>query len=68
MIYLQVAIFTTIGFEIGLPKLGLNFRTMMPSIDPFIGSLGDHMLQTAIFALMGIVFTYLGTKKLNRIE
>ena len=68
MIYLQAAIFTTIGFEIGLPKLGLNFRTMMPSIDPFIGSLGDHMLQTAIFALMGIVFTYLGTKKLNRIE
>jgi hypothetical protein len=68
MIYLQVAIFTTIGFEIGLPKLGLNFRTVMPSIDPFIGSLGDHMLQTAILAFMGIIFTYLGTKKLNRIE
>ena len=68
MIYLQAAIFTTIGFEIGLPKIGLNFRSMIPGIDPFIGSLGDHMLQTSIFALMGIVFTYLGTKKLNRIE
>jgi len=68
MIYLQAAIFTTIGFEIGLPKIGLNFRSMIPGIDPFIGSLGDHMLQTSIFALMGIVFTYLGTKKLNQIE
>ena len=63
MIYVQVAIFTTIGFEIGLPKLGLNFIKMIPSIDPFIGLLCDHLLQTNIFTLMGIVFTYIREKK-----
>lgn len=68
MINMQVILFTTIGFEIGFPRAGLSLRKMLPNLDPYIGILFDHLLQTLIFFLIGAVLIYLGQRKLNRIE
>jgi hypothetical protein len=68
MINMQVILFTTIGFEIGFPRAGLSLRKMLPNLDPYIGILFDHLLQTVIFFLIGAVLIYLGERKLTRIE
>ena len=68
MINLQVVLFATIGLEIGFSRFGLSFRRMIPNIEPFTGLLFDHLLQTAIIFLIGIVLLYLGKRKLSRIE
>ena len=68
MINLQIAIFGTIGLEIGLARLGLNFRNIFPDLDRFVGLLYDHLLQTAIISLVGVMLLYLGKRKLSRIE
>jgi len=68
MINLQVVLFTTIGLEIGFSRLGLSFRRVFPSLDPFTGTLFDYLLQTAIISLAGIVLLYLGKRKLSAIE
>ena len=68
MINLQVILFTTIGLEIGFSMFGLSFRKILPSLDPFVGLLFDHLLQTAIISLLGIILLYLGKRKLGRTE
>ncbi len=68
MINLQVILFTTIGLEIGFSRFGLSFRRVLPNLEPFTGLLLDHLLQTAIISLVGIVLFYLGKRKLSRIE
>jgi len=42
---------------------GLSFRRMLPNLDPFADLLCDHLLQTLIISLMGIVLLYLGKNK-----
>jgi len=68
IINLQVILFTTIGLEIGFSRFGLSFRRLLPNLEPFTGLLLDHLLQTAIISLVGIVLFYLGKRKLSRIE
>jgi len=68
MINLQVVLFTTIGLEIGFSRLGLSFRKIFPNLDPFTGTLFDHLLQTAIILVAGIALLYLGNRKLSTIE
>jgi len=68
MINLQIVLFTTIGLEVGFSRSGLGFKRMFPALDPFTGLLLDHLLQTAIISLMGIVLLYLGKRKLSRTE
>ena len=68
MINLQVILFTTIGLEIGFSRFGLSFRRLLPNLEPLTGLLLDHLLQTAIISLVGIVLFYLGKRKLSRIE
>jgi hypothetical protein len=68
IINMQIAIFSTIGFEIGFPRLGLGSKKIFPNLDPFLGLLFDHLLLTAVFSLLGIVLLYLGKRKLSRIE
>ncbi|MFH0748741.1 MAG: hypothetical protein V1915_02320 [Candidatus Bathyarchaeota archaeon] len=43
-------------------------RKMALGIDFFTVLLFDHLLQTILLAGMGAAFTFLGTKKLNRLE
>jgi len=47
---------------------GLSFRRMLPNLDLFADLLCDHLLQTAIISLVGIVLLCLGRRKLSRIE
>jgi len=68
MINLQVVLFATIGLEIGFSRFGLSFRRMIPNIEAFTGLLFDHLLQTVIIFLIGIVLLYFGKRKLSRIE
>lgn len=68
IINLQVILFTTIGLEIGFSRSGLAFRKLLPTLEPFTAALLDHLVQTAIIALIGIVLLYLGKGKLSRIE
>ncbi len=68
LINLQVVLFTTIGLEIGFARLGLSFRKILPSLEPFTGLLLDHLVQTAIISLIGITLLYLGKRKLSSIE
>ena len=68
IINLQAILFTTIGLEIGFSRFGLSFRKILPSLEPFTGLLFDHLLQTAIISLLGIMLLYLGKRKLSRIE
>jgi len=68
IINLQIVLFATIGLEIGLPRLGLSFRKILPNLDRLTSLLHDHLLLTAIFSSVGIMLLYLGTKKLSRIE
>jgi hypothetical protein len=68
VINLMIAVFATIGLDIGFSRLGLSFESILPNLDPLTGLLGDHLLQTAIFSLMGIFLLYIGTRKLHRIE
>jgi len=68
MINLQIAVFSTIGLEIGLPRLGLSFRQMFPDLNRAVGLLYDHLLHTTILALVGVVLLYLGTRKMSQIE
>ena len=68
VINLTIAIFATIGLDIGLSELGLSFEKLLPNLDTLTGLLYDHLLQTAIFSVVGIVLLYVGTKKLSRIE
>jgi hypothetical protein len=68
IINLQAILFTTIGLEIGFSQFGLSFRKILPSLEPFTGLLFDHLLQTAIISLLGIMLLYLGKRKLSRIE
>ncbi len=68
MINLQAIFFTTIGLEIGFDQLGLSFSEILPGLEPFTGLLFDHLLQTAIISLLGIMLLYFGRRKLSRIE
>jgi len=68
MIDLQIVLFTTIGLEVGFSRSGLGFKKMFPGLDPYVGLLFDHLLQTAIISLIGIVLLYLGKRKLSEIE
>jgi len=68
MINLQAMLFTTIGLEIGLSRLGLSFRKTLPNLDPYTGTLLDNLLQTVIISMIGFVLLYLGWKKLSKIE
>ena len=68
IINLMIVLFATIGLEVGSSTLGLSFERILPNLDPHTGLLFDHLLQTAIFSLVGIVLLYLGKRNLNRIE
>lgn len=68
VINLMIAVFATIGLDVGLSRLGLSFESILPNLDPLTGLLSDHLLQTAIFSFVGIVLLYLGKRKLSRIE
>jgi len=68
VINLMIAVFATIGLDIGFSRLGLSLEKIIPNLDPLTGLLGDHLLQTAIFSVVGIMLLYIGTKKLSRIE
>ena len=68
VINLMIAVFAMIGLDIGFSRLGLSFENIFPNLDPLTGLLGDHLLQTAIFSVVGILLLYVGTKKLRRIE
>jgi len=68
MINLQAVIFTTIGLEIGFSRAGLSFGKTFPNLDPFSAVLCDHLLQTAIMSVAGMVLLYFGMRKLSRIE
>ncbi|MCK4953172.1 hypothetical protein KAS14_05255 [Candidatus Bathyarchaeota archaeon] len=68
VINLQITIFTSIGLTIILPILGLDFRKILPNLDLFMGFLYNHLLQTAIISLVGIMLISLGKRKLRRIE
>ncbi len=68
MINLQVVVFSTIGLEIGFSRAGLSFMKILPSLDPYLGTVFDHLLQTAIILSAGIALLYLGKRKLNRVE
>ena len=68
VINLMIAVFATIGLDIGFSRLGLSFEKLLPNLDTLTGLLCDHLLQTAIFSVVGIVLLYVGTKKLSRIE
>jgi len=68
VINLMIAVFATIGLDIGFSELGLSFERILPNLDQFTGLLGDLLLQTAIFSVAGTVLLYVGTKKLSRVE
>jgi len=68
MINLQAVVFTTIALEIGLSRSGLGFGKMFPNLDPFTAVLCDHLLQTVIISVAGMVLLYFGMRKLSRIE
>ncbi|UCG37432.1 MAG: hypothetical protein JSV64_03945, partial [Candidatus Bathyarchaeota archaeon] len=64
----QIALFSTIGLEIGFSRLGLNVKRMFPGLETIAGLWLDHLVQTVIVSLAGIVLLYLGKRKLDRIE
>ena len=68
IINMQIAIFTTIGLEIGLTKLGLNLTSLFPNLNNSLGYLYDHFQQTIIISFVSIVLVTLGKRKLRRIE
>jgi hypothetical protein len=68
VINLMVVLFATIGFEIGLSRIGLSFGKILPNTDALTVILYDHLLLTLVFALVGIFLLYIGTRKLDRIE
>jgi hypothetical protein len=68
VINLMIAVFATIGLDIGFSELGLSLERILPNLDPLTGLLCDHLLRTVIFSVAGIVLLYVGTKKLSRIE
>jgi hypothetical protein len=68
IINLMIILFATIGFEIGLSRLGLSFEKMLPNIDTFTAGVFDHLLLTIVFTLLGIFLLYIGIRKLERIE
>jgi hypothetical protein len=68
IINLQAILFTTIGLEISFSRFGLSFSKILPDLEPFTSLLFDHLLQTAIISLLGIMLLYLGKRKLSKIE
>jgi len=68
MINLQVVVFSTIGLEIGFSRAGLSFMKILPSLNPYLGTVFDHLLQTAIISFAAVALLYFGKRKLNRIE
>ncbi len=68
MVNLQALVFLTIGLEIGLTRLGVGYKTFLPNLDPFTGTLFNQLLQTTIILLIGLVLLYLGRRKLSNIE
>ena len=68
IVNLMIILFATIGFEIGLSRLGLSFEKMLPNIDTFTAGLFDYLLLTIVFTLVGIFLLYIGIRKLERIE
>ena len=68
IVNLMIILFATIGFEIGLSRVGLSFEKMLPNTDAFISGLLDYLLLTIVFTLVGIFLLYIGIRKLERIE
>jgi len=68
IVNLMIILFATIGFEIGLSRVGLSFEKMLPNIDAFTAGLLDYLLLTIVFTLVGIFLLYIGIRKLERIE
>lgn len=68
MVNLQIAVFTTIGMDIGFSKLDLSLSKLLPNIDRTVVLYGDHLIQSIIMAVVGIVLLTLGRRKVTRIE
>ena len=68
IVNLMIILFATIGFEIGLSRVGLSFDKMLPNTDGFTSGLLDYLLLTIVFTLVGIFLLYIGIRKLERIE
>jgi hypothetical protein len=58
----------TIGLDLCLSRLGLNFGTILPYLDPVTAAQSNNLAATAIIACAGAVLLYLGKRKLGKIE
>lgn len=58
----------TIGLELGFSRSSLNFRTILPNLDPVTAAQSDNLAVTATIACAGAVLLYLGKRKLSKIE
>lgn len=65
MINLMIVVFVSIGMFIGA-RIGL--RRIFPGLEPSTGMLYSQLLLIALSWLVGIVFLYLGKRRLSRIE
>lgn len=68
IINFMLILFITIGLELSFSRSSLNFRTILPYLDPVTATLSNNLAITAIIACSGVMLLYLGKKKLNRIE
>jgi hypothetical protein len=68
MVNLQIVVFATIGMEIGFSKLGLSLTKLLPTINRILALYGDHLIQTLIIAVLGIVLLTCGQRKMELIE
>ena len=65
MINLMIVVFVSTGMFIGT-RVGLG--RIFPGLEPSAGILYSQLLLIALSWLVGIMFLYLGRKRLNRIE
>jgi hypothetical protein len=68
MVNLQIVVFATIGMEIGFSKLGFSLTKLLPTINPMLALYGDHLIQTLIIAVLGIVLLTCGQRKVEHVE
>ncbi len=68
VINLMIALFATIGLEIGLSRSGLGLGRIFPELDSYAATLLNHLEMTGLILLAGVVLLYLGKRKLSRTE
>lgn len=68
VINFMLILFVTIALDFGFSRFGLNFRTIVPYLDPVTATLSNNLAVTAIIACSGALLLYLGKRKINKIE